>query len=186
MCRRLRGYIASTCQPNTAGLPRFLASYWAYWRHGARSLSVLPEERIQKARGDFARVCTAYENATGNLWNESDTAAFQEIGLDRIPVDMIISVLETVTRRTPTKINSFRHYLKEILAVPNRRSRAWRKKQLEKIVIRVRDSSVGRTDYSSVDFLEDVKCACGDEAVPFDDDLFKFPCLSKLDDLEPR
>jgi len=118
------------------------------------------------------RVCVAYENTTGNLWNESDSAAFQEIGLDKIPVDKIISVLETVTRRTPTKINSFRYYLKEILAVPDRRSRAWRKKQLEKIVIRIRENSVGRADYSSIDFLEDVKCACAREAILFDDDLF--------------
>jgi hypothetical protein len=131
-----------------------------------------PRERHENPDGDFARVRTAYENATGNLWNQSDSAAFQENGLDRIPVDKIISVLETVTRRTPTKINSFRYYLKEILAVPDRRSRAWRKKHFEKIVLRIRDNSVGRADYSSIDFLEDVKCACAREGVPFDDDLF--------------
>ena len=132
----------------------------------------MPRERHESPDGDFARVRTAYECATGNLWNESDSASFHENGLDRIPVDKIICVLETVTRRTPTKINSFRYYLKEILAVPDPRSRAWRKKQFEKIVLRIRDNSVGRADYSSIDFLEDVKCACAREGVPFDDDLF--------------
>ena len=131
-----------------------------------------PRERQENPDDDFARVRTAYEHGTGNLWNKSDSAVFHENGLDRIPVDKIISVLETITRRTPTKINSFRYYLKEILAVPDRRSRAWRKKQLEKIVLRIRDNSVGRADYSSIDFLEDVKSACAREAVPFDDDLF--------------
>ena len=67
----------------------------------------LRRERGRNPDGGFARVRAAYENATGNLWNKSDSAAFQEYGLNRIPVDKIISVLETVTRRIPTKINSF-------------------------------------------------------------------------------
>ena len=58
------------------------------------------------------------------------------------------------------------------MALPDLRNRAWRKKQLEKIVRRIRDSTVGRADYSAIDFLEDVKCACAREGVPFDDDIF--------------
>ena len=42
----------------------------------------------------------------------------------------------------------------------------------EKIVLRVRDNSVGRADYSSIDFLEDIKCACARESIPFDNDIF--------------
>ena len=84
----------------------------------------------------------------------------------------IISALEAVTQRTPAKINSFRYFLKEILALPDPRNRAWRRRQLEKIVRRIRDSSVGRAGYSGIDFVEDVKCACAREAVPFDHDIF--------------
>jgi len=101
-----------------------------------------------------------------------DTAAFEENGLGRIAVDKIISVLETVAQRTPAKVNSFKYFVKEILAVPDQRSQSWHKKQFEQIVHRIRDNSVGRADYSSIDFLEDVKCVCAREAVRFDNDLY--------------
>ena len=45
-------------------------------------------------------------------------------------------------------------------------------KQLEKIVRRIRDSAVGRRNYSGIDLIEDVKCACAREGVIFDNDLF--------------
>jgi len=60
----------------------------------------------------------------------------------------------------------------EILALPNPRNRAWQKKQHAKIVQKIQDNSVGRADYSTGDFVEDVKRACAREAVPFDNDLF--------------
>lgn len=132
----------------------------------------MPRERHDNRDHDFLPVRAAYEKATGNRWNKSDTAAFEENRLGRIAVDKIISVVETVTQRTPTKINSFKYFIKEIVAVPDRRNKAWRKKELEKIILRIRDNSVGRADYSSIDFLEDVKCACAREAVPFDNDLY--------------
>ena len=46
------------------------------------------------------------------------------------------------------------------------------RKGLEKIDRRIRDSSVGRSGYSRIDFVEDVKCACAREGVPFDNDIF--------------
>ena len=131
-----------------------------------------PRERHKNRDDGLVRVRTAYENATGNRWNRSDAAAFEENGLDRIAVDKIISVLETVARRTPAKVNSFKYFIKEILAIPDQRSRTWHKKQFEKIVHCIRDNSVGRADYSSIDFLEDVKCACAREVVRFDNDLY--------------
>jgi hypothetical protein len=89
-----------------------------------------------------------------------------------VPASKIISVLDAVTRRTPTKINSFRYFVKEILTVPDGRNRAWQKKQLEKIIVRIRDCSIGHSEYSSVDFLEDAKCACAREGVVFRDDIY--------------
>ncbi len=47
-----------------------------------------------------------------------------------------------------------------------------KKKQLEKVIRRVRGNAVGRADYSTGDFVEDVKRACAREAVPVDKDLF--------------
>jgi hypothetical protein len=66
--------------------------------------------------------------------------------------------LEAVARRTPAKINSFNYHAKEIVALPDSRNRAWRKKRLEKIVRRIQDSTVCHAGSSAIDFLEDVKC----------------------------
>jgi hypothetical protein len=52
------------------------------------------------------------------------------------------------------------------------RNRAYQKKRLEKIVHRIRDNSVGRSEYSMADFAEDVKCSCAREGVIFDNDTF--------------
>jgi hypothetical protein len=84
----------------------------------------------------------------------------------------IISVLEAVTRRTPFKINSFKYFIKEIQAKPDPRNRAYHKRQLAQIVSRVRDNSVGRTNHSGPDFLEDVKLACAREGVVFVNDIY--------------
>lgn len=89
-----------------------------------------------------------------------------------MPPAKIISIVETVVRRTPTKINSFKYFVKEITAQPDPRNRAWHKKRLEKIVHKIRDISVGRGDYSMADFVEDVKCNCAREGVVFENDLF--------------
>ena len=51
-------------------------------------------------------------------------------------------------------------------------NRARQKKQLGNIVRRIRDNSVGRADYSEIDFREDVKCACAREGVAFDNDFY--------------
>ncbi len=51
-------------------------------------------------------------------------------------------------------------------------NRAWHKKQFEKLVRRIQENSVGRADYSTGDFIEDVKSACAREAVTFDNDIF--------------
>jgi hypothetical protein len=130
-------------------------------------------EEQQMRRGDhYESVRTAYSRITRNNWNSSDHESYVETGIVNIPVEKVVSVMEAVARRTPTKINSFRYFVKEILAQPDRHNRAWRKKQLEKIVRRIRDSAIGRRNYSGIDLVEDVKCACARERVIFDNDLF--------------
>lgn len=85
--------------------------------------------------------------------------------------EKVISALDAVARRTPARINSLKCFAKEIVALPDPRNRAWQKKQLEKIVRRICNNSVGRTDYSTGDFVEDVKRAFARESVPFDNDI---------------
>jgi hypothetical protein len=131
-----------------------------------------PRVRKSAVENDYLLVRAAYEKATGNRWNKSDSQAYKEHAIERVPAERIIPVLEAVVRRTPAKINSFKYFVKEILAISHTRHRAWQKKHLEKIVTRIRDNSVGRKGYSMSDFVEDVKCACAREGVTFDNDTF--------------
>ncbi len=131
-----------------------------------------PRERQENADRQFALIRAAYERATGNRWRKSDSEAYNENGLQKVPAEKIISTLEAVARRTPAKINSFKYFVQEIITPRDPRNRAWQKKQLEKIVRRIRDTSVGRAGYSGIDFTEDVKCACAREGVAFDHDIF--------------
>jgi hypothetical protein len=130
-----------------------------------------PREK-ETAEQDFLVVREAYEKATGNRWNQSDSETYQQNNIRNVPATKIVSVIEAVARRTPTKINSFRYFIKEITAQRDPRNRAWQKKRLEKIVHRIRDISVGRSGYSMADFVEDVKCGCAREGVVFENDLF--------------
>jgi hypothetical protein len=65
-----------------------------------------------------------------------------------------------------------KYFVKEIKAQPDPRNRTWQKKRLEKILQKIRDISVGRSDCSMSDFVEDVKCSRACEGVPFDNDAF--------------
>jgi hypothetical protein len=136
------------------------------------SRAAAPRERPEIDDEHLALVQAAYEKATGNRWNRSDSEAYEETGLRRIPAEKIIPVLNAVARRTPSKVNSLAYFVKEIHALMAPRNRAWQKKQLETIVRRIRDNAIGCVDYSTAEFIEDVKCACAREAIPFDNDLF--------------
>ena len=92
--------------------------------------------------------------------------AYEQNRLSTMPAEKIVSALEAVANRTPAKINSFRYFVKALARSDNPRSRAWRKKQLEKVVRRISENAVGRIDYSTSDFVEEVKRACAREAVP--------------------
>jgi hypothetical protein len=136
------------------------------------SSAAAPRGKKETAYDDLSLVRTAYEKATGNRWNKSDSEAYQQNAIGNVPIARIISALEAVTQRTPAKINSFKYFVKEIIAQPDPRNRAWQRKRLEKIVHRIRDNSVGRSGYSIADFVEDVKCTCGREGVQFNNDIF--------------
>jgi hypothetical protein len=126
----------------------------------------------ETADDDLSLVRAAYEKATGNRWNKSDSEAYHQNAIGNVPIAKTISALEAVAQRTPAKINSFKYFVKEIIAQPDPRNRAWQKKRLEKIVHRIRDNSVGCSSYYMADFVEDVKCTCAREGVQFDNDIF--------------
>lgn len=131
-----------------------------------------PRERKDNSDEAFLLVRATYEKATGNRWNKADSEVYQQNGIGKVSTEKIIASMEAVVRRTPTKINSFRYFVKEILTLPDPRNRAWQKKRLEKIVHRIRDNSVGSGKYAMADLAEDVKCACAREGVIFDNDSF--------------
>jgi hypothetical protein len=139
---------------------------------GNHSAAAAPRERKENADERFLLVRAAYEKATGNRWSAADSEAYHQNGIGKVPTTRILASLEAVVRRTPTKINSFRYFVKEILALPDPRNRAWQKKRLEKIVHRVRDNNLGGRKCSMANFVEDVKCACAREGVTFDNDTF--------------
>src|SRR5262245_13168008 len=60
--------------------------------------AVAPREREENADRVFALVRTAYERATGNRWNKSDSEAYNENGIEKVPVDKVISAVEAVAR----------------------------------------------------------------------------------------
>jgi hypothetical protein len=130
-----------------------------------------PREK-ETAEQDFFLVREAYEKATGNRWNQSDSEAYEQNKIGDVSAAQIVSVLDAVARRTPPKINSFKYFVKEITAKPDSHNRAWQKKRLEKIVHKIRDISVGSSGFSMADFVEDVKCSCAREGVLFENDLF--------------
>lgn len=113
-----------------------------------------------------------YCQVTGNPWTEADLRSYRENRITQVPTQKIISVIETVANRTPTKINSFNYFVKEILALLDPHSRSWQKRCLEKIIRRIRENHVGHSSDSRIDFLEDVKRTCAREGVRFDNDLF--------------
>src|SRR5439155_8670037 len=131
-----------------------------------------PRERHENADRHFALVRAAYERVTGNRWSQSDSGAYNENGIQKLPAAKIVPAMEAVAGRTSAKIRSFNYFVKEIVHLPDPRNRAWQKKELEKIVRRIRESSIGRAGYSASDFVEDVKCACTREGLPFDNDGF--------------
>jgi hypothetical protein len=141
------------------------------------SRAAAPPERGEDSEEHLALVRTAYERATGNKWNKSDFEAYDQNGLRAMPAEKIVSAMVAVASRTPAKINSFRYFVRALARADNPRSRVWQKKQLERIVRRIRDNTVGGDNYSTSDFIEDVKRACVQEAVAFDNDMFNELCM---------
>src|SRR5436305_15295312 len=72
------------------------------WKTWKTTVARQSRERDRKnADRHFALIRAAYERATGNRWRKSDSEAYNENGLQKVPAEKIISNLEAVARRTP-------------------------------------------------------------------------------------
>ena len=74
------------------------------------SCAAEPRERQEIADRHFELVRAAYERATGNRWNKSDSEAYNENGIKKLPADKIIAAMEAVVGRTSAKIRSFNYH----------------------------------------------------------------------------
>jgi hypothetical protein len=126
---------------------------------------------LHAQNGHLSLTCETYCRVTGNKWTDADGSSYRQNAIANIPIDKVISTIQTVSHRTVAKVNSFSYFVKEILAVSNPRTRMFQKKQLERIARRVRENHIGSTRYSASDFVEDVKRTCSREGVWFDADL---------------
>ncbi len=118
-------------------------------------------------------VMMMYKNITGNNWTKADRTSYQKIKV--VPVDKIETAIRLAMERANNHPNSFAYFVKEIASIvnPPKQNRTQRKKAMEKIVERVRNSKVGSSsNYSISDLAYDVKEACVREGVSYDTDLF--------------
>jgi hypothetical protein len=81
----------------------------------------------------YESVKAAYSRITRNNWSSSDRESYVENAIGKIQIERVVSVLETVACQTPAKINSFRYFVKEILAVPDTATVRGRRSSWEKL-----------------------------------------------------
>lgn len=67
------------------------------WKTTAAPLRGGRERRMPTAT--LCLFATPTKKATGNTWNDSDSAAYKENNLARVPVERIVFVVDAVTRR---------------------------------------------------------------------------------------
>jgi hypothetical protein len=117
-------------------------------------------------------VMMIYQQTTGNIWSKADQASYQKI--KHIPTQTIEISIRLANQRAANRPNSLAYFVKEILATANppQQSRAQRKKLLEKVVDLIRTTHVGQSNYTTSDFVYDVKEKCIKEDIPFDNDIF--------------
>jgi hypothetical protein len=116
-------------------------------------------------------VMMIYQQATGNNWAKADIESYEKI--KNIPLESIEMAIKLATQRAATRPNSLAYFVKEItnIANPPKQNRNQRKKAMEKIIERVRNSFVGGS-YSASDFVYKVKDLCLKEDIAFENDLF--------------
>lgn len=117
------------------------------------------------------QVMMIYQNITENVWTKADSDSYEKV--KSMPVEKIEIALRLASERAKNRPNSFAFFIKEILSVSNpKQSPSRQKKAMEKIMIDIRNSKVGSSNYTISDFAFDVKEACIREDVTFDNNIF--------------
>jgi len=120
----------------------------------------------------LTQTITRYTTATKNPWLQTDTVSYLQHHIDRVPIEKLKTVIQTVFERAECRINSFAYFVKEILATNDPRTLGSRRKALAGIIRRVRENRMGLSSYSIADLVFDVKSTCAREGAMFDNDLF--------------
>ncbi|MFY9221528.1 MAG: hypothetical protein WAQ98_02600 [Blastocatellia bacterium] len=117
-------------------------------------------------------VMMMYQKITDNPWTKADSDTYTKV--KAIPIEKIEIALRLASERAKNRPNSFAFFIKEILSVssPKKQSRSQHKKAMEKIMLDIRNSKVGSSNYTISDFAYDVKEACIREDVTFDNNVF--------------
>jgi len=97
----------------------------------AKASEVMASGANPSARMDpLAQTITAYTTVTRNPWLQSDTVSYLQHDIDRVSIEKLKNVIQTVSERAESRINSFAYFVKEILTVNDPRSQAGKRKAL--------------------------------------------------------
>ncbi|HZS48414.1 MAG TPA: replication protein [Blastocatellia bacterium] len=120
-----------------------------------------------------SEVMKIYISLTGNGWNSViDDSAYNQV--KHIPIEQIGQLMKVIHRDAANPIGSFAFFAKSIKQrlAQGKQSHGQIKKRMTEIVSVVRETHVGQHDYTMADFVEDVKRACIDRGVTYDNDVF--------------
>lgn len=115
-------------------------------------------------------VMMTYQNLTGNRATFADLAAYRKIAY--LGAETVIFYMQQIFERSLEPIGSFAYFVKAVSKATQeqQRSRAAQKRNLEKIVERIRQSHVGSRTLIS-DLIEEIKRACIRDNVSYNNDL---------------
>jgi hypothetical protein len=117
-----------------------------------------------------SRVMTIYEQLTGNLVTGADLSAYRKIA--HLDADTIEMHMRQIYERSVEQIGSFAYFTKAVLKATeeNQRTRAAQKRNLERIISRIRQNRTGARA-TLADLIEDIKRACARDNITYNNDL---------------
>ncbi len=116
------------------------------------------------------QVMTIYQDLTGNRATLADLSAYRKIAY--LGAETIIFYMRQIFERSLESIGSFAYFTKAVVKATQEqhRTRATQKRNLEKIIERIRQTHVG-SRISVSDFIEEIKRACIRDNVSYNNDL---------------
>lgn len=139
-------------------------------------LDLKKEDHLKKefSDDDFLEIIKqVYEQLTKNTWNGKDREQYNNLPTD-LQTEDIISYMKAIFERTKKPIGSFAYFVKAILQ--ERKSPKTRQaniSKLRKIAESIKQSNVGATPLSDIDFREKIKEAAAREGTLYTPDLME-------------